>query len=79
MILDWEPFELTPTSQLATTHQGPSVPFILCPEDDDSDGRDIQIVTRSGRVAQAPPLVAKPFDGVVSHEEVKREDDELLR
>ncbi|RVW18452.1 hypothetical protein CK203_105226 [Vitis vinifera] len=30
------PFELTPTSQLATTHQGPSVPFILCPEDDDS-------------------------------------------
>ena len=45
LISDWVPFELTPTSQLATTHQGPSVPFILCPEDDDSNGRDIQIVT----------------------------------
>ena len=30
-------------------------------------------------MTQPPPLVARPFDGVVSHEEVRREDDELLR
>ena len=35
-------------------------------------------MTRSGRVAQPSSLVAKPFDGAVSHEEVRREDDELL-
>ena len=33
----------------------------------------------SGRVAQPSPLVARPFDGAVSHEEVRREDDVLLR
>ena len=36
-------------------------------------------MTRSGRVAQPPPLVSRPFDGAVSHEEVRREDDEILR
>ncbi|RVW20844.1 hypothetical protein CK203_111904 [Vitis vinifera] len=30
-------------------------PFTLWPEDDDSEGREIQIVTRSGRIAQPPP------------------------
>ena len=79
LISDWVPFELTLTALLATAHQGPSIPFILCLKDDDSDGRDIQIVIRSGRVAQLPSLVARPFGGAVSHEEVKREDDELLR
>ncbi|RVW18627.1 hypothetical protein CK203_104257 [Vitis vinifera] len=29
--------------------------------------------------SQASPLVARPFDGVVSHEEVRKEDDGLLR
>ncbi|RVX07120.1 Retrovirus-related Pol polyprotein from transposon 297 [Vitis vinifera] len=48
-------------------------------DDDDMEGRDVQIVTRSGRVTQPPPLVARPFDGAVSHEEVRREDDEILR
>ncbi|RVW61815.1 hypothetical protein CK203_065642 [Vitis vinifera] len=61
------------------THQGPPAPFILRLDDDDLEGRDVQIVTRSGRVAQPPPLVARPFDGAVSHEEVRREDDEILR
>ena len=36
-------------------------------------------MTRSGRVAQLSPLVVRPFDGADSHEEVKREDDEILR
>ena len=29
LISDWVPFELTPTTSLATARQGPLVPFIL--------------------------------------------------
>ena len=79
LISDWVPFELTPTAPLAIARQGPSVPFILRLDNDDSEWRDVQIVTRSGRVALPPPLVARPFDGAVSHEKVRRKDDELLR
>ena len=39
----------------------------------------MQFLTRSGRLAQPPPLVAMPFDSAFFHEEVRREDDELLR
>ena len=79
LISNWVPFELTPTAPSITTRQGLSIPFILQPDNDDLEGRDVQIVTRSGRVTQPPPLVARPFDGAVSHEEVRREDDEILR
>ena len=79
LISDWVPFELTPTTPLAIVRQIPFVPFILWPEDDDLKGRDIQIMTRSRRVVQPSPLVSRPFDDVVSHEKVKRKDDELLR
>ena len=41
--------------------------------------RDIKIVTCCGKVVQPSPLVARPFDGATSHEEVRREDDEILR
>ena len=78
-ISNWAPFELTPSAPLATTRYNPLVPFILWPNDDDSEGRDVQILTRSGRVAQPLPLVAMPFDSAFFHEEVRREDDELLR
>ena len=40
--------------------------------------RDVQIVTRSGRIAQPPP-VDRPFAGMDSKKEVQREDDEILR
>ena len=53
--------------------------FTLWPNDDDLDGRDIQIVTRKRRIAQPPPPVVRLFEGVASHEEVKREDDDVLR
>ena len=51
----------------------------MWPEDDDSEGREIQIVTLSGRIVPPPPPAVKPFEGVASHEEVKRDDDEVLR
>ena len=49
-------------------------PFILWPED-----VDVQVMTRSGRIAQAAPPVTRPFGGMDSREEVRREDDEILR
>ncbi|KAL6310559.1 hypothetical protein AAG906_015297 [Vitis piasezkii] len=49
-------------------------PFILWPED-----VDVQVMTRSGRIAQATPPVTRPFGGTDSREEVRREDDEILR
>ena len=79
LISNWVPFELIPTASLTMARQGPSVLFILCLEDDGSEGSDIQIVTHSGRVAQPSPLVARPLDGATSYEEVRREDDKLLR
>ncbi|KAL6317893.1 hypothetical protein AAG906_030800 [Vitis piasezkii] len=46
------------------------VPFELIPTTSSATVRQgPSIVTRSGRVAQPPPLVARPFDGAVSHEE----------
>ena len=41
LISDWVPFEFTPITPLVTVRQGPSVPFILWLEDDDSEWRDI--------------------------------------
>ena len=40
--------------------------------------RDVQIVTRSGRVDQ-PPLVDRPFASTDARDEIQREDDEILR
>ena len=36
-------------------------------------------MTRSGRIAQPPLAAVIPFEGAASHEEVRREDDEVLR
>ncbi|RVW29322.1 hypothetical protein CK203_116622 [Vitis vinifera] len=49
------PFQLTHPTPLVIGCQDTFVPFTLWPEDDDSEGREIQIVTRSGRIAQPPP------------------------
>ncbi|RVW77160.1 hypothetical protein CK203_054284 [Vitis vinifera] len=42
-------------------------------EDDDSEGREIQIVTCNGKIAQLLPLVVRPFEGAASHEEIRVE------
>ena len=79
LILDGAPFQLTHSTPLVIGCRDTFVPFILWPKDDDLDRRDIQIVTHSGRIAQPPPPPVRPFEGAASHEEVKREDDEVLR
>ena len=52
-------------------------PFILFPEKYGPIQRDVQIVTRSGRVTQ-PPLVDRPFVNTIAREDVPRKDDEIL-
>ncbi|RVW88855.1 hypothetical protein CK203_045074 [Vitis vinifera] len=79
LIPDEAPFQLTHPTPLVIGCQDTFVPFTLWTEDDDSAGREIQIVTRSGRIAQPPPPAVRPFEGTTSHEEVRREDDEVLR
>ena len=54
------------------------IPFIMFPEEYGPIHSNVQIVTWSGRVAQ-PPLVDMPFSSTVAREDVKREDDVILR
>nr|CAN74716.1 hypothetical protein VITISV_033046 [Vitis vinifera] len=63
------PFQLTHPTPLIIGCQDTFIPFTLCPEDDDSEGREIQIVTHSGRIAQPPPPAVRPFEGATSYEE----------
>ena len=71
-------YEWPPVSPVYLQHVPPTTPFILFPEEYRPPHRDVQIVTRSGRVARPPP-VDRPFAGIAAREEVQREDDEILR
>ncbi|RVW25856.1 Retrovirus-related Pol polyprotein from transposon 412 [Vitis vinifera] len=62
---------------VSLSSQAPA-PFNLIP-DEAPFQEEIQIVTRSGRIAQPPPPAVRPFEGTTSHEEVRREDNEVLR
>ena len=64
LIPDEAPFQLTHPTPLVIGCQDTFVPFTLWPENDDSEGREIQIVTRSGRIAQPPPPAVRPFEGL---------------
>ena len=52
-------------------------PFILFPEEYGPIHRDVQIITRSGRVAQALPI-DRPFASTDARNEIQREDGEIL-
>ena len=53
-------------------------PFILFLEEYRPVHRNVQVVTRSGRVAQ-PPLIDRPFVGIDGRDEIQRGYDEFLR
>ena len=55
-------------------HKDMFAPFILWPED-----VDVQVMIRSGKIAQVAPPISRPFGGTDSYEEVRRENDEILR
>ena len=67
----------TAISSVYLQHVPSMTPFILFPEEYGPIHRDVQIVTRSGRVAQPPP-VDRPFAGIDARDEIQREDDEIL-
>ena len=73
---------------LILPHYSVRTPFILildveevqAPYVDDSQTLDIQYVLRGGRVMrQSPPAAARPVEGTSASEEVRVEDDEILR
>ena len=68
----------TAISPVYLQHVPHMTPFILFPEEYGPIHRDVQIVTRSGRVAQPPPI-DRPFAGIDVRDEIQREDDEILR
>ena len=77
MIPDDVPRQTT-VSLVYLQHVPPMAPFILFPEEYGPEHRDVQIVTRSGRVAQPPPIDII-FVGTDTRDEIQREDDEILR
>ena len=62
----------TSISPIYLHHVSPMTPFILFPGEHGPIHRDVQIVTRSRRVAQPP--IDRPFVGIIV-----RKDDEILR
>ena len=62
----------TIVSPVYLQHVPPMTPFILFPEEYGPVHKDVQIVTRSGKIAQPPP-VDRPFAGIDDR------DDEILR
>ena len=77
LILDDVPRQTT-VSPVYLQHVPPMAPFIMFPEEYGPVHKDVQIVTRSGRVAQPPPI-DRPFAGIDARDEIQRKDDEILR
>ena len=71
------------------THYSVHTPFILAPDveevpaphSDDPQTPNVQYILRGGRVLRQPPptAAARPLGGISSQEEVRAENDEILR
>ncbi|KAL6344126.1 hypothetical protein AAG906_029794 [Vitis piasezkii] len=57
----------------------PDVEEFQAPHSDDPQTPDVQYILRGGRVLRQPPPAARPLGGTSSQEEVRAEDDEILR
>ena len=69
-------------------HYSVRTPFILIPDVeevqvprvDDSQTLDVQYILQGGRVMrQPPPIATRPVEGTSAPEEVRAENDEILR
>ena len=67
----------TAISPVYLQHVPAIAPFIMFPDEYGPIHRDVHIITRSGRVAQPPPI-DRPFAGIDARDEIQREDDEIL-
>ncbi|KAL6335830.1 hypothetical protein AAG906_040546 [Vitis piasezkii] len=73
LILEAASVQTTIVKPLTLPHYNAHAPFILIPDVE-------EYVIRGGRVVrQHPPITARPLEGISSHEEVRREDDKILR
>ena len=79
---------MTTSKPLTFTHYSVQRPFILIPDVeevqaphvDDSQTMDVQYILRGGRVMrQPPPTATRPVEGTSAPEEVRAENDEILR
>ena len=71
------------------TRYSVQVPFVLVPDIeevqaphiDDPQAPDVQYILRGGKVLRQPPpaAAARPLEGTSAPEEVRAEDDEILR
>ena len=53
---------------------------VQAPHVDDSQTLDVQYILRGGRVLrQPPPMATRPVEGTFTPDEVRVEDDEILR
>ena len=58
----------------------PNVEDVQASRVDDPQTLDVQYILRGSRVLrQPPPVVARPVEGTFAPEEVRVEDDEILR
>ena len=80
--------QMTTFEPLTFPHYSVQKPFVLIPDVDevqapyvdDVHTSNVQYVICEGRVVrQQPPTTARPFEETSSQEEVRREDDEILR
>ncbi|RVW18920.1 hypothetical protein CK203_102504 [Vitis vinifera] len=76
-----EPLTFTRYSVQAPYILIPDVEEVQAPHSDDPQTPDVQYILRGGRVVrQPPPAAARPVEGTSdSQEEVRAEDDEILR
>ncbi|RVW77305.1 Transposon Ty3-I Gag-Pol polyprotein [Vitis vinifera] len=89
LVLEAASVQAATVEPLILPHYSVRTPFILIPDvagvqapyADDSQTLDIQYVLRGGRVMRQPPpaAAARPLGGTSSQEEVRAEDDEILR
>ena len=77
LLITSEVLKQTSVSHVYLQHVSLVTPFIMFPEEYGPVHRDVKIVTRSGRVAQPPP-VDRPFAGTAARDDVQREDDDIL-
>ncbi|RVW65904.1 hypothetical protein CK203_007281 [Vitis vinifera] len=76
-----EPLTFTRYSVQAPYILIPDVEEVQAPHSDDPQTPDVQYILRGGRVVRQPPpaAAARPLEGTSSQEEVRAEDDEILR
>ena len=89
LVLEEASLQMTIVDSPTFTHYSVQTPFVLVPDVeevqaphiDDSQAPDVQYILRGGRVLRQPPpaAAARPLEETSAPEEVRAEDDKILR